>query len=510
VASFAIALATAGAPSAHAHHHHAHTPSPYDVEFEGEAMTMHPWNAGANVLDSGAYLGRARSVFANGAATRTVTTTRPSVHLFVRVKPIHCLGPPHITIRAGGRTWWSGQLNGDGFRDIGVRLSLPAGTHSVEVALTNDYNHFIGPVKVCDRAALVDHVALVASPFAPDGWRNSPLPSDAPIWEEKSAPFRDELEDQVADDLASGRDFAAGVWVSHNESSTPVYTVPFDQPKIRIKAPPGRADLQEQWAQVPLPPEAQPSKPDSGDRVLLVWQPSTDTLWEFIGLVYHPDADPPHWTAGYGGRLTKVSANQGHFPGPVSPPGGPAVGGGYGATATAISLLAGMQRIEEIRRALAEPGVGSLDHAIDLGITTGRGRAGWCWPAQRTDWFLDSLDESAIPGGTRFRFPASFDIDQYAADHNMHPYAEMIAKTIQKHGMIARDSGDLPGWWAEDPTPTGSYQYTAFWRRTPTSKPQPPSALEPYGIFVGFPWDRLEVLAPAGEGCEDDPTPGSR
>ena len=498
----AFALVAACAPAAEAHHRADHTPSPYDVEFEGETMTMTPASAGASGPDGAAYLASAKHVYANGAAKRTVTTTRPTVHLFVRVRPNLCSGPPEIVVRAGGKTWWRGSVDGEGFRDIGMRVSLPAGPTTVEVALTNNLDRWVGPVKVCDRGVVVDHVALVASPFAAGGWRNQPLAATAPIWQAKSDVFRDELIDQIEDDIAGTRPYKSGTWVGTREWSTPVYTVPLDQPRIQVRAPAGQAALQEQWSDVPLPPGAQPAQPhDRGDRVLVVWQPSTDTLWEFIGLEYRESplrmaGAAGYWTAKWGGRLRNVSASQGNFPGPASGP------GGFGASATAISLLAGMQRIEEIRRALAEPGVGSLDHAIDYAVVSPRGRAGWCWPAQRTDNHLTSTLPEAIPAGTRFRLPASFDVDAYAAAHGMHPYAEMIAKTIQRYGMVARDSASVTGWYAEDPTPTGTDPYPAMWSN------RPPSAMGPDGLFADFPWHQLQVLAPAGEGCEDDPTPG--
>lgn len=490
--AIALLSATAFAPAAAAHHDPAHNPSPYDVEFEGESMTMDPSFAGANTSDSAAWLGSAKHVFANGSAKKTVTTTRPSVHLFVRVKPSHCLGPPEITIKAGGKTWWSGQVNGEGFQNIGARISLPAGSQTVEVAFTNNQDQWAGPVKVCDRGVVVDHVAVVASPFSATGWRNTPLADSAPLWTAKSDVFRAELIDQIQDDIDGDRPFKSGVWVGTDSWSTPVYTVPFDQPRVQVRAPAGATpNLQPQWNDVPLPPDAQPAQPhNGGDKVLLVWQPSTNTLWEFFVLEKVTDPLDPHWRAVYGGRMTNVSSNEGHFPGPTTGP------GGFGASATSISLLAGMQRIEEVRRAIETPGVAPLDHALDYAVVSPRGRAGWCWPAQRTDGHLTSLAPEAIPAGTRFRLPHDFDVDLYAATHNMHPYAEMVAKTIQKYGMIARDSSSVVGWWAEDPTPTGTYPYAAFWNN------KYPSAM-PGGLFENFPFDQLQVLAPIGEGCED-------
>jgi hypothetical protein len=487
-----LALALTLAPAAGAHHNPAHSPSPYDVEFEGESMTMDPSFAGANTPDSAAYLGNAKHVFANGSAKKTVTTTRPSVHLFVRVKPSHCLGPPEITIKAGGKTWWSGPVNGEGFQSIGARISLPAGSHEVEVAFTNNHDQWAGPVKVCDRGVVVDHVAVVASPFSATGWRNTPLSDTAPLWTEKNDLFRNEWIDQIDDDLNSTRQYKSGVWVGTDSWSTPVYTVPFDQPRVKVQAPPGATPgLQEQWNEVPLPPDAQPAQPhNGGDKVLVVWQPSTNTLWEFFVLERVDDPTKAPWKAVYGGRMTNVSSNEGHFPHPEPGP------GGFGASASSIALLAGMQRIEEVRRAIETPGVAPLDHALDFAVVSPRGRAGWCWPAQRTDDHLTSLAPEAIPHGTRFRLPASFDVDAYAAAHNMHPYAEMVAKTIKKYGMVARDSSSVAGWWAEDPTPTGTYPYAAFWNN------KYPSAL-PGGLFENFPFDQLQVLAPAGTGCED-------
>jgi hypothetical protein len=125
-------------------------------------------------------------------------------------------------------------------------------------------------------------------------------------------------------------------------------------------------------------------------------------------------------------------------------------------------------------------------------VKTPRGRAGWCWPAQRTDGHLTSLAPEAIPAGTRFRFPASLNLDAY----NLTPHARLVAEAIKRHGMVARDSAGLVGFWAEDPYPTGENPYPGFWaNKYPHAKAG--------GVFEGFPWDKLEVLAPAGTGCRD-------
>ena len=129
-----------------------------------------------------------------------------------------------------------------------------------------------------------------------------------------------------------------------------------------------------------------------------------------------------------------------------------------------------------------------------------RGRAGWCWPAQRTDGYLTSKDPAAIPAGSRFRFPASFDLDAYAADpaHPLHRYALMVAKAIQRYGMVADNSSSVVSFVAEDPTPTGANPYGTFWdNKYPNAQPN--------GVFANFPWSQLQVVQPGGFGCVDKP-----
>src|SRR5437870_3743257 len=84
-------------------------------------------------------------------------------------------------------------------------------------------------------------------------------------------------------------------WINTTKWSVPVYTVPGDQPTVRVKVDiPGRDNawgnpmftnlvdaltLQADFEAVPIPPGARPS--GGTDHHLVVWQPSTDTAWEF-------------------------------------------------------------------------------------------------------------------------------------------------------------------------------------------------------------------------------------
>ncbi|HEX8649069.1 MAG TPA: carbohydrate-binding domain-containing protein [Thermoleophilaceae bacterium] len=469
-----MALALAMAPAASA--------APDDVTFEGETMTLPAADDGATVADPNASGGQAKAIWSNRTASTTTTTTRSSVHLFVRARGTECVGAPTISVKVDGYEWYAGPVATSAYNELGVRVSIPAGDHSVTVSFTNNASWVVNGVTVCDRNVWIDRVTLVATPFRADGWRNQPLSDTAPI-KANSDVLRDELRDQVQDSLdypTSPQN--AGTWVNTTQYSPPVYVVPPGQPTVRVDDPKDRPSLQAQWDHVPLPPDAQPAQ--GTDSELTVWQPSTDTIWDF----WHMTKDPAgNWSAEYGGRMPNVSLHQGNF---EDPPLGP--GRKLGATATSIALLAGLQRIEEIRR-------GVIDHAVDFAVTTPRGRDGWCWPAQRTDSKLTSRAPEAIPAGTRFRLPASLDIDSLS----LTPYAKILAKAIQRYGMVARDSGGLVVFFAENPTPLGPDKnpYSVFFGgRYPNARPG--------GALENFPWDRLQVVEqPPGTGCEDDPDP---
>ncbi|HEX8646027.1 MAG TPA: carbohydrate-binding domain-containing protein [Thermoleophilaceae bacterium] len=463
-------LATAvAAPAAEA--------APADVTFEAETMSL-PAANGGNGNDATASGGAAKLIWSNGAATKDVTTTRSSIHLFVRARGDACEGDARISVKIGAKEWYAGPVSSAGWAWIGTRISIPAGTHTVSIAFTNDHSAstLLGS---CDRNAWIDQVTVVATPFRADGWRNAPLADDAPI-KSNSAVLRDELKDQVQDSLDKpSSPENAGTWVNTSSYAAPVYVVPPGQPTVRVDDPQDRTALQAQWDNVPLPADAQPAS--GTDSELTVYQPSTNTIWDFWQL--RKDL-LGNWAASYGGRMTNAHLHEGHF---EDPPIGP--GRGYGATATSIAFLAGLQRIEEIRR-------GVIDHAVDFGVTAPRGRDGWCWPAQRTDRKLTSRAPEAIPAGTRFRLPASLNIDALP----ITPYAKILAKAVQKYGMVARDSAGLVTFYAENWGPTGSDPYGSLFGGPPNARPG--------GALANFPWDQLQVIEqPSGadRGCQDDP-----
>jgi hypothetical protein len=122
---------------------------------------------------------------------------------------------------------------------------------------------------------------------------------------------------------------------------------------------------------------------------------------------------------------------------------------------------------------------GRIDHALAIAIPEARARV-FSWPAQRTDGTVDST--TAIPEGTRFRLPASLNLDAMP----MSPLVRMMAKAVQKYGMVVRDKGGSVAFYGEDPTPTGVDPYygpTGFF-----------GGKYPSTLLAQFPWASLQVL----------------
>ncbi|MCW3062880.1 MAG: hypothetical protein JWN32_52 [Solirubrobacterales bacterium] len=250
-----------------------------------------------------------------------------------------------------------------------------------------------------------------------------------------------------------------GAWINTTAYSAPVYVVPANLATSRVAlrngGPPGMAD---QLSAVPLPAGTRPA--DGTDQQLVVYQPSTDTMWEFWQLRWTSTG----WVTGYGGRMRPVSTNTGIFP------------TGFGATVTSLPLLGGMMTINELQ-------AGRIDHALAFAMPYPRAGV-FVWPAQRTD---GDGPASSVPEGTRFRLPANLDI----AALNLPPMTAMIAKAVQRYGMILRDKGGSFAFYGQDPrtyTQAGLPDpYTAMY-----------GGLRPDQLLASFPWDKLQAIQPHG------------
>jgi hypothetical protein len=284
--------------------------------------------------------------------------------------------------------------------------------------------------------------AHAADLFAPSSFWNARLSPTTPVAADSPSLVR-ELHRQVG---------SAGTWINSSEYSTPVYTVGADQPTVRVTLDTTYPTLQADFAAVPLPADARPAR--GTDRHLTVYQPATDTLWEFWQARRTEDG----WHARWGGKMTNVSRNPGHFPAPL------------GATGTSLPLLGGLIRIDELR-------AGRIDHALALAIPAPQADA-FVWPAQRTDGV--SRSRRAIPEGTRLRLDPRVDV----ARLGLPRAARAMAFAAQRYGIVVRDFSGAVTFYAEDPG-TGPNPYRAMY-----------GGRYPDTLLASFPWARLQVIAP--------------
>jgi hypothetical protein len=284
--------------------------------------------------------------------------------------------------------------------------------------------------------------------FAPTSFWNRPLPVDEPL-DSRS----DQLTAALLAEVRREMPTRSGPWINMNAWSVPVYTVGADVPKERVTLDVGVAQLQRDFEAVPIPANAHASA--GTDRHLVVYQPSTDTMWEF----FHAQRLADGWHARWGGKMSNVSSNPGYFPNPL------------GASATSLPLLGGLTTIAELK-------AGEIDHALAMAVPN-TDAAHVTFPAQRGDGRVTG--PTAIPQGTHFRIDPSVDLSKL----RLTPVGLAMARAVQRYGMVIRDSADCVTFYAEDPTVT-----------SPNPYPHLLGGLYPDQALQNFPWDKLQVVAP--------------
>src|SRR3712207_128747 len=88
-------------------------------------------------------------------------------------------------------------------------------------------------------------------------------------------------------------------------------------------------------------------------------------------------------------------------------------------------------------------------------------------------------DPAAIPEGTRFRLPASLNIDALG----LPPMTAAMAKAVQKYGMVVRDRAGAVTFYGEDPAQYPTNEWPTLY-----------GGLQPWQVTQAFPWDKLQVL----------------
>jgi hypothetical protein len=268
------------------------------------------------------------------------------------------------------------------------------------------------------------------------------------------------LDNEVAEE----EQLRTGPWINTAAYSVPIYEVPADQPTVTVEldSSPIIAPLQAAWEAVPLPPTAQPAA--GTDKHLVVWQPSTDRLWEFWKLTH----DSAGWHAAWGGAMQDTSASSGAY-GPASWPGAKAQ---WGASASSLSIAGGLITLEDLA-------LGEINHALAISVPNVRAGV-YASPAERSDGKSTSV--TSLPEGARLRLNPSLDL----ASLHLPRLTLMIAEAAQRYGIIVRDRGAEVSLYAQDPTPTGTQPYAGtqgyFGGKYPNE------------LLASFPWDQLQLV----------------
>lgn len=292
--------------------------------------------------------------------------------------------------------------------------------------------------------------------FAASSFWYAPLPPDAPL--------HDDSANLVVEFLRQKKAYYGTVSINLRAYASPVYVV--DEKTSTVHVTEWNAQnkknldpkLAEQWAAVPMPAEAEPA--DGTDMEMTIYQPSTDTLWEF----WQARKVGGAWQAAWGGRMQHVSRGTGIWQNP------------YGTTATGLPFMGGQITPEELER-------GEIRHVMGISLVDTERWSVVSWPANRSDGYNPQGAPHRIPEGLRFRLDPRVDVDAL----KLHPVGKMIARAAQKYGFVVWDKAGAITLRAQNPK---SY--------TQMGKPDPYPALfngaPAWAILQGFPWEKLQFL----------------
>jgi hypothetical protein len=292
--------------------------------------------------------------------------------------------------------------------------------------------------------------------FSPSSFWNEPVPADAPV-DPSSTAAMSAFDKEIHAEKPNGNPTINTVrW------SVPIYTVPKDQPTVRVELLNRSKALQAAWDAVPLPPSAKPAA--GTDKHLVVWQPSTDRLWEFWRLAKTAEG----WHASWGGAMKNVSSD----PGAYGPEAWPGADSHWGGSASSLSLAGGLITLEDLED-------GQINHALAMEIPNVRAGV-YASPAKRDDG--TSTSPLSLPEGAHLRLEPSLDL---AALH-LPRSTLMLAEAAQRYGIFVRSRGENVAFYGQDPIPTGTEPYGG-----------PGGYFEgqyPSQLLASFPWNHLQLL----------------
>ena len=259
--------------------------------------------------------------------------------------------------------------------------------------------------------------------FAPDSVWNRPVPASARL-APRSADLIATFDAEIAHEALAKH----GPTINTIFYSVPIYTVPANQPTVMVQLVNHSPEpvLQSAWDAVPLPANAQPAA--GTDKHLVVWQPSTNRLWEFWRL----EQTPTGWQAGWGGAiqsalLTRVPT--GPKPGPGRAPDTP-------RKQASLSIAGGLITLEDLE-------LGQINHALAMAIPNVRVGV-YAAPAHRSDG--KSTEPLALPEGAHLRLNPNLNL---AALH-LPRLTLILARAAQRYGIVIRDKASNVTLYAQD------------------------------------------------------------
>ena len=212
--------------------------------------------------------------------------------------------------------------------------------------------------------------------FAADSFWYTPIPDNAPLHPNSA--------NLVTEFLRQKKAYYGTVSINTTAYASPVYVADAGTPTVRVaewdcqKKKYTDRGLAEQWTAVPIPAYAEQA--DGTDAEMTIYQPSSDTIWEF----WQARKVGDQWQACWGGRMQHASQSQGIWQKP------------YGTTATGLPFLGGQITAAELRR-------GKIEHVLGIALVDTETWKIVSWPANRSDGYNPKNAPNRIPEGLRFR-----------------------------------------------------------------------------------------------------------
>jgi hypothetical protein len=292
--------------------------------------------------------------------------------------------------------------------------------------------------------------------FAPDSFWYQPIPKDAPLHPNTTnfvAEFRRQIKAYYGTVSINTASYSCPIYIAGPDVK-PVTVTEWDAQKKGFKD----KRLAAEWQAVPIPDTA--AQADGTDAEMCIYQPSTDSLWEFW-LTRKVDGQ---WQACWGGGMRNASKNPGIWE------------NRHGTTATSLPFIGGQLTPEELRR-------GEIDHVMGIALVDCEHFSIISWPATRSDGYNPKKEPNRIPEGLRFRLDPSVNVEALS----LSPVGKMIARAAQKYGFVVWDKAGAITLRANNPK-----SYTQRGEKDPY--PEIFGGKPAWSILQGMPWERLQFL----------------